>query len=445
MKLYPKYLQNFFLFAESKIIYFIFGYFLIQFFLIIIYPINYHSDALYYYSLAQDCLRTGDFYPASFHLYEDYIVAPFYINVLVIILKIFNSPITITVFNSVLTALQLFFIYNITLKLFNESSAKISIIIYIFYLNTLGLVLQNYTELLFVTLLLASFYFFLKKNFIPLVTAGILTGASIAVRPAGWAILASYIFVIFYQSWINKSIQYKYFSFAAGTILFIIFFGTFNYLHFGKIIFTSTTGPVNLLLGANDDATGGFNSTVFEEGKAGYLENSDTMTYLAKGDFYYNTAIDWIAENPEKWIVLAPAKIAHTFLWDDISISALIAKPEWNFIKTIKSIFQNRSSKSLPGNNNKIVLILYLALQLIHHIFYFYLLIIIAAGIYSAFKKNYIKDELKIIFLFTLFGLIMIIITVGSPRYKYPFIIMLIPIAAYYLNNCKKILLQSDK
>ncbi len=203
-------------------------------------------------------------------------------------------------------------------------------------------------------------------------------------------------------------------------------------MKFGHFEFTSTTGPVNLLLGANDDATGGFNSTVLEKGKAGYIEFTDSLTYLQKGEFYQRQAVNWITEYPERWLLLAPAKLFHTFAWDDISISSLLGISNVNFARVMKNIFLEFDfNKALP-NTNTFYKISYLLILILHHLFYYFLLFAVIMGIYKLFKNKFYNDKTILILIFSAVATMMIMITVGTPRYKYPMFILLLPFAAYY-------------
>ena len=122
-------------FLASKIKYIIFIYVLIQIVLILTINTNYRSDALYYYKLAQECIEQNEFYPARQHLYEDYIVAPLYINTLVLVLKVYNSTITISLFNLVVIILQIMFLYKITKQIFYEDIAQLTVLLFILYLK----------------------------------------------------------------------------------------------------------------------------------------------------------------------------------------------------------------------------------------------------------------------------------------------------------------------
>ncbi|HEY6626228.1 MAG TPA: hypothetical protein VIZ21_04680, partial [Ignavibacteriaceae bacterium] len=77
---------------------------------------------------------------------------------------------------------------------------------------------------------------------------------------------------------------------------------------------------------------------------------------------------------------------------------------------------------------------LYFSVLIISHLYYYLLLLAIAFGIYILFKKKLNTDLNSLILLFVVFATLMIMITVGSPRYKYPMIILLLPFAASYID-----------
>lgn len=420
-------------FFISKIKFIVVIYFVFQLILVLTIHPNYKSDALYYYNLAQECIHINEFYPAKEQINEDYIVAPLYINVVIILLTVHNSTFTISLFNLLLIMIQLLVIYKITSKIFSEYAAKISVLFYILYLNTIGLMLSNYTELFFLLLVSSSVFLFLLKNKWSYLFSGILLGGAIAVRPAAWALLISFIVLQIYNVYKSKKFSFNYLFLYSGVLVVILCFGVFTYSHFGKFEFTSTTGPVNLLIGANDDATGAFNSTVFEKGKAGYIGNPDTMTYIQKGSFYKLAALDWITSHPIKWILLAPLKFVHTFGWDDIALSSLIGFGDTNFARVLKIVITEQNfDKALPDANT-FSKVFYFTILIATHLFYYLILICILLGIYNLFKKKLMNDGTILILLFSFFSILMVMITVGTPRYKYPIFMMLLPLASYFI------------
>jgi hypothetical protein len=292
---------------------------------------------------------------------------------------------------------------------------------------------QNYTELFFLLLITLSIYFYISNKNIYYILAGIFLGGAIAVRPMGWALFAAFVSVQLINSIKNKKVFLNYFYIYFGTLIFIILFGGFTYSHFGKFEFTSTTGPVNLLLGANNDATGGFNSTVFEKGKAGYIEYPDSLTYIQKGEFYQENAVKWIRENPVKWIALASLKLFHTYGWDDISLSSMLGFGDTNFARVARILFSDGDLNNALPNTNTIDRVFYFSVLFFSHLYYYLMLIAIALGIYNLYKKRLSTDSASLILFFSLFATLMIMITVGTPRYKYPMFILMLPFAASYL------------
>jgi len=422
-------------FLASKIKFIILIYALVQLVMILITETNYKGDALYYYKLAQECIEQNEFYPAQQHLYEDYIFAPLYINVLIILLTIYNSTFTISLFNLFVIVLQIHLLYKITEKLFSYFTAKLTILFFVFYLNTAALVLQNYTELFFLLLITASIYFCIQYKNIYLLLSGICLGGAISVRPLGWALLLGIILVQLFTSIKNKKIILRPFYVYTGTLMFIILFGGFTFLHFGKFEFTSNTGPVNLLLGANEDATGGFNSTVLDRGNAGYIEYPDSSTYIQKGEFYQDQAIKWISENPLKWLSLMPVKFFHAYGWDDVSLSSLLGYHDTNLLRVSRILVTEKDFNSALPNISLFEKVLYFLILIFSHLYYYILLVAITAGIYYLFKQSHYEEATILILLFVCFSTLMLMITVGTPRYKYPMFILLLPFAANYVEN----------
>ncbi len=407
-------------------------YVTIQLLLVLLLQVEYRSDSAHYFKLAQDCLHANSFYPASQHLFSYYIFAPLFVNILVILLQISNSTIIISIFNLLLNSLQLFLIYKLSVNIFNRNVGAITVLLYIFYFNNLGFLVSNLTELLYWVLVLIAFIFYIRKGNLNYFISGLFLGASISVKPVGFTLLLAFIlFFIYNKIKLNKS--YPIIWIISGVITFISVFGLFNHLHFGRFIFTSSTGPINILMGANDNATGGYKDEVFKPGNAGYLSNGDSMTYLEKNDFYTEKSLAWIASHPLRWLGLMPMKLIHTFIWDDIAVSYLLDTGEWDFAKIVKYLWNDKSIKNILPNTSLTKKILFYSIEGLHLIYYYILMALIIIGI-IIYKKNIIKSEIApIIILYVILGIVMILITVGNVRYKYPYIIILLPFAANYI------------
>jgi hypothetical protein len=417
------------IFTKRKFSFILYAYFLIQLLLVLMIHLPFFSDSLTYYNLAEDCLIYHSLYPGMHNLYDSYIIAPVYVNWLILILNIYNSPITIFSFNILLNMLQLFLLIKIAKLIFmDEVSHRIAGIIYILYLSSLGAVLMNLTELLFGVLLLAAYYFYLKgrtKNFI---ISGILIGLAVGVRQIGLAFVVSiiiYEFVLWRESKkINRGILYLILSMCAV----FIFLGFSAKARTGYYVSAGTNESVNILMGAHDDANGSYKDLVFQKGKAGYLHEENNLTYFYKSEYWNKKAMEWIIGNPTKWLSLIPAKILHTVVVDDWSVFALTGTADINLYKIAKGFVSDGNFRKVFGVRSTIFITCFLILYIYHHLFYY---LIFALMVYCfgkmVLKKN--KTELNkylIPYLFSFFCFAATAIAVGAPRYKYPVMIILI-------------------
>ncbi|MFA6979408.1 MAG: hypothetical protein WC209_08805 [Ignavibacteriaceae bacterium] len=397
-------------------------YIIIQLLILVTIPISYTSDSLNYYKLAQQSIAAQSFYPAPQHLYEDYIIAPLFVNILVSVLSIYNSVLSIGILNICANVFQLFFVYKLAEKMFNINAAKTVVILYVFYLNSLGFIVMNLTELVFNCFVLGSIFFFLKGTKKSYILAGLLAGAAIGVRPIGWVLLIIYLMIGIRKAFKSQKDK-KPFLILTGTAFFIILFGGSTYLSFGNFIFTSTNGPVNILIGASDQATGAFNAYVFNKGNSGYINNSEQKTFYEKEEIWKKQALDWILLHPIKWISLFPKKIVHIFAWDDITISHLFDSGRWNLYRVLKEMYVSKSVRNILLGFSVYEKVLFILVQVIHHLYYYF---VIWMFFKSLSKKLLAKEGVIVSIAFILIGLFMNLITFGDARFKYPYIIFIL-------------------
>ena len=404
--------------------YFLSLYFVIQILLLFRFPVQYTSDSGYYFKLAQDCISQRGIYPLPQHLFEDFILAPLYVNITVLLLAIFNSSLTIGIFNIILNALQIFLLYKITTIIIDEKAARISVILYILYLNNLGLVLLNLTELLFTITISSSIYFYLKKIASSWLFTGIFCGLSIAIRPLGWALVISFLALIIYKIY-KKEVRYSSLIFLlSGLFSIVLIFGSLTYLSCDKFIYTSDNGPLNILMGANDHANGGYYENVFEKGEAGYIEHPEKLTFDQKEQFWMNQSFSWISAHPVKWIMLFPKKIFNMFAWDDISVSKLVFSnfTLFNFLKAIKD---HVPLDNILSGFTSVQIIIWALLILYHHLIYYFFLFFFIFGLIKFRTIVFNNPDFNMLLLFITIGIIITLIAVGDPRYKYPYMFII--------------------
>jgi hypothetical protein len=189
-------------------------------------------------------------------------------------------------------------------------------------------------------------------------------------------------------------------------------------------------------MGANDQATGAFNAKVFEPGKAGFIANPETKTYIEKDEFWYGQAKRWIEKHQLKYISLFPMKLVHMFIWDDFSVHKILNFKDWNLYRITKYLLIKKENVEFlgPGHSlfSKISLIV---LLIIHHIYYFSMLFLFFTAIYFNRESIFQKNGLRVLLLFIIFGVGIHLTTVGDARYKYPYVISMIMIIAPMVKN----------
>lgn len=365
----------------------IFVYGLIHLIYIAFGQLPFTSDSLYYFQKASECVTNGTFYPASHNLYDQYIQSPLYINFLVILLNISNSQLTIFIANAILNFSHIILVYLITLKLFNDKkTARISVLVYIFYLTNLGAVLLNFTEFLFVTLVLLSFYFFLKKTPSSLIFSGIVIGLALDIKQIAIMLLISFLVTSFYLIKKRKE-KINFVYLLIGFVLSVLLIGFATKTDFNEFIVTPETAYVNILIGSNDEANGTFNADVFEEGKIGYLKDENSLTHSEKTSFYREQAINWIIDNPVRWVSLFPLKIVFMYAFDDWTIFTLAHTTEWNLQKILKYVIQQDDQKIFAGKST-LFKTSFSLIYIYHYLFYYTLIFLVAFQVLQIWRNG---------------------------------------------------------
>lgn len=413
-------------------------YLFIQILLLFFINLPFTSDSLVYYEQASDCITHNAFYPALHNINDNFIAAPVYINFLSLILRIFHLPLTIRIANIVLNLFQVFLVYAITRFLYhNERQSKIAVLLYMAFLTNLGIIFYNYPELMFDVLLLLSFFLYLKNTKISTLFSGVILAFACNTRPIGLAFFISVLtvgIIVFIQ---EKRIAPRVLRVLISCILTLLLIGFTTELRIGYFVPLPTNGSCNILIGANDYATGAYNDRVFQPGKAGYFDTQDSLTFLEKERFYRDAALKWIAEHPWRWLGLVPIKLFHLFGRDDWAIPALLNTNQWNIHTTSKLLFKEQRKQDIFAGESTAFIITFTMLFILHHLYYYALIVMMAFQFwyYKKNKLNYIAVQNIEIYFFALVGILITTCTVGAPRYQYSFIIFLIPTIAPMIEN----------
>ena len=310
-----------------------------MYFIYIYWGVPQYSDAETYTHEALKCYLQGEWYPNAEQVQNSqYIFNPGYINYLILQLNIFGSLAYNSILGLFLNIILLCSIFTIIKRIVNIEAAYWGIILFCVMSTNIVSPVLIMSDLLFTTLLFMSFALIRKTN-LCLIIAAFFLCLSNYVRPVMAIFALPLLLVFFFNKY--KLIHYLYF---AGS--FIVFYLILNV---GVVKFTSarnqegTTLGVNLIMAANEDANGAYNDIVFEKGKIGYLEKKYNV--YEKDSVWKSRSINWIKNNPIKYIKPIPFKILYLWGGDSYVFTTLddnqreYTKEESRFSGLTKSIF----------------------------------------------------------------------------------------------------------
>ncbi len=379
------------------------------------------SDQAAYLSLAKESAANKSFYPSGFNVYDTYLWAPGYINFLSLALILFGNIKAAFLLNIALLFLINLEIFFLAKKFFSEKTAWLSILISCFYATHYGIILFTATELLFTSLIFGSIFFYSKDKLYYVASAGVLLGLANWVRP----FLPVFLMVIILMTLLYNGKRVLKISLFIFSLAFtIITIGFITYKSCGYFAFQSSTSGVNIILAANDDADGAYNNLVFQEGKSGYIDKAkrDSMTFKEKDAYWRNAGINWIKQNPKKYISLFPRKLFLLYGFDLSFIEPLDVEITTDEHTGTKAKIMN-TIKSFPRLNYFQWLMIYTQL------FYLLMLLLAIFGFYLVIKR---RNKMGVILgICWVLGTCLIMLFLGASRYHYPYIPIIIIFSAY--------------
>jgi hypothetical protein len=198
----------------------------------------------------------------------------------------------------------------------------------------------------------------------------------------------------------------------------------------GHFLYSTTTGPLNLLMSSFDGATGVYNDSIIKTDSV-YLSKK---TFDEKGAYLQERSIKYLKAHPGKWFSILPRKITATFTTDDVAVSYLINHNHWNLNRFVSEFKAHKTNFEKEPPSFRWT---FLVLQGYHHLFYYLFLLLWVYQIYHYWQQR--STTLLVAWLiniFTFFGFAMTFIsTQGNNRYKYPYLIITLIIVAPIVKN----------
>ncbi|MDX1359672.1 MAG: hypothetical protein R3232_12635, partial [Clostridia bacterium] len=218
----------------------------------------------------------------------------------------------------------------------------------------------------------------------------------------------------------------------AAVLAVVLVIGTVTYIYSGNFVFQSVTAGVNFIMGANDDADGSYSQYAFRQGRLAVIEDAENKTYVEKDSIWTSRAIDWIMNNPGKYIALIPAKLFYMYSVDTYAFSTFynnkVRTSGSEYIKPLASNVLNLNFKELTWVDYVVILnqIIYMALLVMMLVSFIYLLV----------KKKNTREVVFVLAILVL-GTGMTIITVGGARYHYPYLPIFFIMSAAFIYNLR--------
>jgi hypothetical protein len=214
-----------------------------------------------------------------------------------------------------------------------------------------------------------------------------------------------------------------------GLGLYILIAGLISYHSIGDFIFMSNTGAANLIIGANDNADGTYHDEILFRPQ--YMQ----LQYKERNQAYRRDALQWIINHPVAWLKTFPQKMYSTFISDDFAVSQLLLDPSWTLNRYIKEWRQH----NLPQTFDQKPLwyrIVFLCVNAFHQIVYLIILMSFLIRTFILVKKRTWNEQCVQLYLFLCMGFAMTFVsTIGSLRYKYNFIIVMLILASPWITE----------
>ena len=381
------------------------------------------SDALGYVRLAERTVAEDTIYPSSQNIYSDYIFAPGYVNFLALLFRIFDSIKAIQFVNIGLMVVLILELFYLSRNYVNERVAYIVLLLFSFYPTTYGMIYYTLTDLFYVVLVFGAICLFVQQNWQWAFLAGITVAFANWVRPflpVMFLVIIALTFAAIPKRYRIRNLTV--FTIAASVCIMAI--GTMTYSRIGYFNFQSTTSGVNLIMGANDDADGSYDPTVFEKGNIGHIADKDDKTFKERDAYWRSRGVSWILEHPGKWICLFPAKFFYMIVIDSYALG--------QFSGDVHRRAESREYwvgmlSSFPHWGILECLVVY------NQLFYMICLCLSLYGIVLAIKsKNFIILALV---LYWFLGTALTLATVGGARYHYPYMPVIFLLTAVAVDN----------
>lgn len=393
------------------------------------------SDSAVYCELARNAAENHVWYPSYLNLNDWYIFGNGLVNLLALIFRITDNVKVMFILNMIFTQLLFWSCRYIIKKSSFNKNAHLWFTILFCLLNTFwSEVVAVRTEIVFTSIAFCALGLLYTEKKYNYVIAGILLAIANWVRPLGIVFIFCIVFIFIYK---NQKIRYALMS-IFSYIATIILIGTISLYSCGSFVYQSSTLGVNLLMSANDEADGGYIS-IIEKDRVGYIDSEKSITFEERDDYYKQLSIEWISENPYKYIAQIPNKLFFMYSTETYSGSAYFNnETNTGGIDYIKSFWSR-----LRGVENEHIGIADV-LVVFNQAWYMLIFVLFVVGIIRMFIKNNWRFMFPYFVIFLL-GTGVSVLTVGAARYHFPYLPIFMMYGAFLIQDITNGIVYNDK
>ena len=280
--------------------------------LILLVPLEMSSDAAWYLSRASGIAAGAGYTEGGYPTAYWPVGYPGFLGVL---FYLFGQGALVGQIANVLMAAGIFFLQlELTRRIFHsEAAARLGVFLLAIYPNNIAYTSFILTEIYFTFLLLLGVYLYIAaRGWIGIFFSGLVFGLATLTKPQ--IIFFPLILIVFQlislQGWTNaKDVAVKGLAIYLVILAVLVPWAVRNTQVFGQLVLISTNGGATLLTGNNPSADGGF----VENDPLVAQRNFSVPGQVESDRRARQLALEWIRDNPARFMQLIPLKIWH--LW----------------------------------------------------------------------------------------------------------------------------------
>ncbi len=385
------------------------------------------SDAARYVGDAMENVVAGTWYPVESDFWGQGTAGTGYVNFLIFLFRLTDNVRIAYFANILLVQLMLFSVVNIAKKItLSDTAGYVTAIFFCLFGTFWSEVCFARTEIFFTSLAVFALALAVRNGKFGVIASGAILAYANWARPLAVAFIVAIVWFFL----CNGVKIRQYVKFFAGFFAVVLLLMTFTYFNSGEFIYQPTIASGNFLMGANEDADGSYDDTVFAEGKAGYIpdEVKKEMHYSEINAVYKEAGDEWIRRNPVRYLSLMPKKLFYFIATETYSFDSYFDNEKVtsgaSYLKEVISVVTGKADRGIMLGD---------VMAIYTQIFYMLMFALFIVGVVFSLVKGYWRS-MSFIYGIYLIGVAASLYTVGGARYHFPYLFVVLITAAVFVD-----------